>query len=64
MYQLFKENSELTVGQLRKAIPMDWYHDMLEGGDDYIVLSNVAPIQGKFTLFAPIHETDQVVVEY
>ena len=64
MYQLFKQHPNLSGKQLRKAFPRANFDRLLREGESYLVLSNVAPIEGKFTIFAPVYETDEVVVEY
>lgn len=63
-YQSLKEKPELTMKQLRKAFPKNTFIREIMDGEQYMVLSNVAPIKGNFTLYAPVYETDRVVVEY
>lgn len=64
VYQLFKAQPGLSVKQLRKAVPMKAYDQLYGDDENYLVLSNIATIKGKFTLFAPVYETDRVVVRY
>lgn len=64
VYQLFKDQPGLSLKQLRKAVPMKAYDQLYGDNENYLVLSNIAPIKGKFTLFAPVYETDRVVVNY
>lgn len=64
VYQLFKQQPGLSIKQLRKAFPKKTFDQQLVEGGSYLVLSHVAPVEGKFTLFAPVYETDEVVVEY
>lgn len=64
IYQLLKEQPDISKKKLRKAFPMASFTQEVMDGDQYLVLSNVAPITGNFTLFAPVYETDRLVVEY
>ena len=64
IFQLLKEQPNFTLKKLRKAFPIGTFSQQVMDGDQYLVLSNVAPITGNFTLFAPVYETDRVVVEY
>lgn len=62
MYKLFKERPGLSVRQLRKAFPIEAYDQLWGEGETYLVLSNIAPIKGEFTLYVPVYETDRVEV--
>ena len=64
VYQLLNKQPDISNKKLRKALPITNFTQQVFDGDQYLVLSNVAPIQGNFTLFAPVYETDRVVVEY
>jgi|GEM_PF-6448050 len=64
MYQLLKEQPDISMKKLRKAFPINTFVQEVMDGDQYLVLSHVAPIKGNFTLFVPVYETDEVVVEY
>ncbi len=64
MYQLLKKQPDLSSKQLRKAFPKNSYLQQVVDGEQYLVVSSIAPIKGNFTLFAPVYETDRVEVEY
>ena len=64
VFQLLKKQPDISKKKLRKAFPIASFTQQVMYGDQYLVVSNVAAIQGNFTLFAPVYETDRVVVEY
>lgn len=64
VYQRLKDQPDIALKKLRKALPTNTFMQQVMDGEQYLLLSNVAPITGNFTLFAPVYETDRVVVEY
>lgn len=63
IYDIFEQNQEIKLEEFDKMMTIE----LLEGLKDsskYLIIENVAPFDGDFILYTPVHSNKNFIVEY